>query len=70
MISDLIWTLLIPPGITFIWLLMSGGLATAFGTSNSESVKGWTKSGFWLLLGALYAVCISMFIYKYFIRGA
>ncbi len=49
---------------------MSGGLATALGTSDSDTVKGWTKSGFWLLLGALYVVCIGMFIYKYFLRGA
>jgi len=49
---------------------MSGGLATALGTRNSDAVKGWTKSGFWFLLGALYAACIAMFIYKYFIRGA
>jgi len=69
MISDLIWGLLIPPGITFVWFLMSRGLATALGTSDSSNVKGWTKSGFWLLLAALYVVCLAMFIYKYFIRG-
>jgi hypothetical protein len=29
-------------------------------------VKGWTKSGFWILLIVLYAVGLAMLLYKHF----
>jgi hypothetical protein len=48
---------------------MSGGLAGSLGTSDSDAVRGWTKSGFWILLSLLYAVGVAFLVYKYFIRG-
>ncbi len=45
---------------------MSGGLASSLGTSDSEAVKGWTRSGFWILLSLLYAISLGGLIYKYF----
>jgi len=68
-VHDLLWVLFVPPGITFIWLLMSRGLSGTLGTSDSDTVRSWTKSGFWLLLLFLYVGCFALLIYKYFIRG-
>ena len=69
-LHDLFGVLLVPPCITFVWLLMSRGLTDTLGTCDSETVRGWTRSGFWLLLVLMYAVAVAIFIYKYFIRGA
>ena len=69
LLHDLLGVLLIPPIITFVWLFMSGGLASSLGTSGSDAVRGWTKSGFWILLSLLYAVGVAFLVYKYFIRG-
>ena len=69
LLHDLLGVLLIPPIITFVWLFMSGGLAGSLGTSDSDAVRGWTKSGFWILLSLLYAVGVAFLVYKYFIRG-
>lgn len=69
LVHDLLGILLIPPCITFVWLLLSRGLSGTLGTSDSEAVRGWTKSGFWFLLLFLYAVGFAFLIYKYFIRG-
>ena len=64
---DLLLFLIIPPAGTFAWLLLSRGWTNALGTSDSEAVKGWTKSGFWIVLISLYAVCLAMLLYKYFL---
>jgi len=69
LLHDLLGVLLVPPIVTFVWLLMSGGLASSLGTSDSKAVQGWTRSGFWILLSLLYAVGFAFLIYKYFVTG-
>jgi hypothetical protein len=66
--SDLIWVLLVPLAVTLGWLLLSRGWAGLLGTTNSTAVKGWTKSGFWIVLGLSYAISIGLFVYAYFMR--
>jgi len=68
-IHDILGVLLIPPIITVLWLLLSGGLASELGTTESKAVRGWTRSGFWVLLSSLYAVGLAFLFYKYFVRG-
>jgi hypothetical protein len=67
--SDLLWVLLVPPIITFIWLFFSRGWTGLLGTSDSDAVKGWTTSGFWIVLSLSYAISIAMFLYAYFVKG-
>ena len=67
--TDLLWVLLVPPIGTFAWLLFSRGWTGLLGTTDNETVRGWTKSGFWVVLSILYAVGIAFFIYKYFLMG-
>lgn len=69
LISDLIWVLLVPPAVTFGWLILSRGWTNVLGTSDSTVVRGWTRSGFWIVLILSYAVCIGLFVYAYFVRG-
>ena len=64
---DLLLFMVIPPLGAFAWLLLSRGWTNALGTSDSEVVKGWTNSGFWKVLIALYAVCLAMLVYNYFL---
>ena len=66
LLHDLILFVLIPPIGTFAWLLFSRGWTGSLGTSDNTTVKGWTKSGFWIVLALLYIVCFAMMIYKYF----
>ena len=68
-VSDLLWVLLVPPIVTFVWLLLSRGWTGLLETSDNDTVKGWTKSGFWIVLSLSYAVCIALFIYAYFLKG-
>ena len=69
LISDLIWVLLVPPAVTFGWLILSRGWTSVLGTSDSTVVRGWTKSGFWIVLILSYVVSIGLFVYAYFLRG-
>jgi hypothetical protein len=69
LLSDVMWVILVPPIITFAWLLFSRGLTNIFGTSDNKAVQGWTKSGFWIVLILSYVVSIGMFVYAYFIRA-
>jgi hypothetical protein len=68
-IHDILWVLFVPPGVTFVWLLMGRGLSRTLGTGDSEAVRGWTKSGFWFLLIFLYAAGFAFLVYKYLIHG-
>jgi hypothetical protein len=68
-LSDLLWVLLVPPAVTFVWLLFSRGLTGILGTSDNDAVRGWTQSGFWIVLSLSYVVSIAMFLYAYFVKG-
>ena len=69
LISDLMWFVLVPPAGAFCWLLFSRGWTNLLGTTDSTVVRGWTKSGFWIVLIILYAMSIGLFVYAYFMRG-
>jgi hypothetical protein len=64
--TDLLWVIFVPPIGTFAWLLFSRGWPGVLGTTDTETVRGWTRSGFWIVLSALYAVGFAFLIYKYF----
>jgi len=66
LLTDMLWFLLVPPAGALAWLLMSGGLVRQLGTEDDPAVRGWTRSGFWIVLAALYAVGFAMLSYKYF----
>jgi hypothetical protein len=57
-----------PPIMTGLWLLFSRGWVGLMGTSESTTVRGWMKSGKWILLAALYAVAFSITAFGYFTR--
>jgi hypothetical protein len=66
--QQILYDIIIPPVGAAIWLLMSKGWSGALGTTDSQAVRGWTKSGFWALLVAAYVLMFSITIYAYFTR--
>ena len=66
LLHDLVLFAVIPPIGTFAWLSFSRGWTGILGTSDNTAVKGWTRSGFWMVLVLLYLVCFAILIYKYF----
>jgi hypothetical protein len=60
--------LLGPPIMTALWLLFSRGWLGLMGTSESETVRGWTQSGTWIILILLYVIGFSVTAYGYFVR--
>lgn len=67
--SDLLWIVLVPPMSAFLWLLLSRGWTASFGTSDDDAVKGWTQSGFWIVLSVSYVIAIGMLLYAYLVQG-
>jgi hypothetical protein len=65
-LNDLLWVIFVPPIGTLAWLLFSRGWTGILGTTDNETVRGWTTSGFWIVLSLLYAVGFAFLIYKYF----
>ncbi len=61
--EQVMYDIIIPPIGAAIWWLMSRGWTTALSTNDSEAVRGWTKSGFWMLLLAAYVLMFSITIY-------
>jgi hypothetical protein len=55
-----------PPALTLIWWLLSKVKSYQLGTDNNPAVQGWIEDGWKYLLGALYAVVISITLYAYF----
>jgi hypothetical protein len=68
-VSNLLMFLLVPPITSLVWLLLSRGLTDSEGTSDDDAVKGWTQSGFWIVLCLSYAGALAMFIYAFFVRS-
>lgn len=56
-----------PPIVTGIWWLMSRGLTDTLGTTDSPTVKGWTKSLGWFILMALYLLSFVLFLGAHFL---
>ncbi len=61
--EQILYDIFIPPAGTIVCWLMCKGLAIQLGTSNSEVVRGWTRSGFWIVLCAAYTLMFSITIY-------
>jgi hypothetical protein len=61
--EQILFDVLIPPAGTAVWWLMSRGWSSAMGTTDSHAVRGWTQSGFWILLCAAYILMFSITIY-------
>ena len=66
--QQIIIDLIGPPIMTALWLLFSRVWIGMMGTSESTTVRSWTKSGTWILLGVLYVVVFSITAYGYFAR--
>ena len=64
----MIWVLLVPPIMTFLWYLLSRVWTGILGTSQSPRVKGWMRSGAWAIMGGLYAIGIVLLIYAHFVK--
>lgn len=64
--QQIILDLVGPPIITAFWLLFSRGWVGLLGTSGGTTVRGWIKSGTWILLIVLYIVAFSITAYGYF----
>ena len=67
--NDAIWVLLTPPIITGIWYLLSRTRTNILGTTNRPTVRGWMRSGTWIIMGLLYIIGVSFFVYAHFIKG-
>ena len=66
LLTDLLWVILVPPIMTFAWLFLSKGWSGLMGTTDSEAVRGWTTSLFWVVLSSLYSIGFVLLVYKYF----
>jgi len=64
--QQIVLDLICPPIITAVWLHLSRGWAGAMGTTEKSTVRGWIKSGKWILLIVLYVVAFSITAYGYF----
>ena len=60
--------ILVPPVMACLWYLLARGWTGALGTSNQPRVRGWTRGGFWILLGAMYVLVAGILIYAHFIK--
>lgn len=69
LVSDALWVLLVPPGMTAAWYVLSRGWTNMLATTNTPVVKGWMRSGTWILMVALYIVGIAFFIYAHFLKS-
>jgi hypothetical protein len=67
MYQQVLVLIFMPPIVTGIWWLMSRGLTNTLGTTESPTVKGWTKSLGWFILVALYVVALVLFVGAHFI---
>ena len=67
-VSDLIWTICIPPMMASFWLLFGRAWTGLLGTTNRRRVQGWSKPGFWAILAILYVGCFGILIYAHLIR--
>jgi hypothetical protein len=68
LISDAIWTVLVPPIMTAMWYLLSRMWIGVLGTSRSRRVQGWMRLGLWVVMGGGYAIGIFILIYAHFIK--
>lgn len=66
--QQIILDLVGPPIMTALWLLFSRGWVGLMGTGESSTVRGWMKSGTWILLIVMYVVAFSITAYGYFMR--
>jgi len=69
LVSDVLWVVLGAPIISFVWLLLSRGWTNLLGTSQDDAVKGWTNSGFWIVLWLSFSVGIAMLLYVYLVKS-
>ncbi len=60
--------LLGPPIMATMCYLLSRAWAGVLGTTRSPRVQGWTRAGFWIVMGGGYAIGAALFVYAYFIR--
>ena len=68
-LSDVLWVLLVPPIMAFLWYLLARAWTGILGTTGSTRVRTWTNSGVWIVMGALYIVGIAFLVYAHFIRS-
>jgi hypothetical protein len=66
--SQVIGILLIPPLLAGVWCLLFWVWTGVLGNTNQPWARRWLASGFWAVMGGLYAIGIGMFVYVHFIR--
>lgn len=69
LLSDAVWVLLVPPVMTALWYLLARAWTGLLGTANRPRVRGWTRSGIWIIMGGLYVIGIAFFIYAHVIKS-
>ena len=66
-LDDLAWVVLVPPAITIAWWFFGRGWTNLLGTTGSERVKGWVRSGTWIILVTMYLISFALLAYKYLV---
>lgn len=60
--------LLGPPIMACLWYLVFRLWTGMLGTTDRPWVQRWRKTGFWVLMGAMYALGVALFIYAHFMK--
>jgi len=66
--GQIVLVLIGAPIMACLWYLLSRGWTGVLGTTSRPRVQGWLRGGFWILLGAMYALGAGILIYAHFIR--
>ena len=68
LITDIAWAVLIPPIGTLVWVLLTKTWTLILGKKATPEATGMIRDGWKYLLGLLYLVTISLFIYQHYIK--